>query len=1216
MSHSLPKYRNDLAGFVGILRQQVFSAQGKAAVHFHLHRTTVVRYEQGALTPPLGYLACLVRLLSDQLMLTGEETAIYRQMLLTEVNKAIRDDYRDIPFQHWEELRRVADEYFAQRQNPYAKLPFNYSVRIDWGEAPDASHFRGRQQELAELEQWILYDRCRLIGILGLGGIGKTMFATKLADQIKKRFDRLIWRSLKNAPPLADILSEYLNFLSDQPEGKNPHKPEQSISRLIEQLRRRRCLLVLDNAEAILREGERTGHYQPGYEAYGELLERIGETDHQSCLILTSREKPKELALWAGETSPVRSLQLTGLGYVDSRAILGDKRLEGTDREWNRLTHRYSGNPLALKLVAETILEVFTGRLAEFLNEETSIFGGIRDLLDQQFERLSPLEQEIITWLAIEREPVSRQALQDNFVRFVSKRKLIEALGSLRRRSLAEKSLAGFTLQNVIMEYVTARLIDQVEQEMMTLSLSTLRTHALIKAQAKNYVRESQTRLILKPIMARLLAVLGQKGTEDRLSKLLAILGHVQRPASSYAAGNILNLLVQLKSNISHFDFSHQMIRQAYLAGVSLSDVNFRGAELIDTVFTETFGGILSLAFSPNGKLFAAGTTRGEVRVWQAATGQPLFTCIGHTNWVQSVAFSPDSQLLASGSTDQTVRFWDVRSNPGYCLKILSGHTGEIRVVAFSSDGCLLASAGGDHSIYLWQVSTGQRIKILQGHTDRLRSVAFSPNGSLLASSGNDQTIRLWNIPDGYCMQTLQGHTDCIWSVTFSPDGQLLASGSDDQTVRLWEINTGQCRHSLLGHLDQVKAVAFSPDGRLLASGSNDQTVRLWKVNTGQCRHTLGGRLGRIWAVAFNPDNHTLASGSADRSIRLWDVSTNLGRCLHTWQGYTNWVNTVVFSPTGLTLASGSDDHLAYIWEVSTGRCLHTLSLHTSWVSSVAFSPDGQVLASGSADQTVRLWHTGAGQHHRTLLGHSGWVWSIAFSPDGHTLASGSEDQTIRLWDVDEEAEICRQTLIGHTGRVRSVAFNAAGSLLASGGDDRVVRLWAVETGQAAQILAGHTDWVLSVTFRPGPGHPLLASSSADRTIRLWDIETGRTLKILSGHTGRVRSIAFNPAGDIIVSGSDDQTVRLWEINSGQLRYTLSGHTDMVKSVAFSPDGSLVASASDDGTLKLWDPRRGICLKTLRSDRLYERMNITGVTGLTEAQKTALKVLGAIESGE
>ena len=119
--------------------------------------------------------------------------------------------------------------------------------------------------------------------------------------------------------------------------------------------------------------------------------------------------------------------------------------------------------------------------------------------------------------------------------------------------------------------------------------------------------RQSQSRLILQPIAAQLLARLGQAGLEERLRGLLATL-RAESPAPGYAGGNILNLLLHLKSDLSRFDFSSITVWQAYLQGMDLQDVNFSGADLVGSVFTDTFGPILSVAFSPDEALIAAGT--------------------------------------------------------------------------------------------------------------------------------------------------------------------------------------------------------------------------------------------------------------------------------------------------------------------------------------------------------------------------------------------------------------------------------------------------------------------------------------------------------------------------------------------------------------------------------------------------------------------------------
>jgi WD40 repeat protein len=166
-------------------------------------------------------------------------------------------------------------------------------------------------------------------------------------------------------------------------------------------LRRYRCLVVLDNVESILQKGQVAGQYQEGYEEYGQLLQLIGEGKHQSCLLLTSREKPKEVASLEGNTLPVRALQLLGMGQPAGQEILKEKGLLGSSDAWGTLIQLYSGNPLALKLVSETIREVFEGNVTSFLQKEELVFGGIYELLDQQFHCLSELEWDVSTGLCL-----------------------------------------------------------------------------------------------------------------------------------------------------------------------------------------------------------------------------------------------------------------------------------------------------------------------------------------------------------------------------------------------------------------------------------------------------------------------------------------------------------------------------------------------------------------------------------------------------------------------------------------------------------------------------------------------------------------------------------------------------------------------------------------------------------------------------------------------
>lgn len=131
--------------------------------------------------------------------------------------------------------------------------------------------------------------------------------------------------------------------------------------------------------------------------------------------------------------------------------------------------------------------------------------------------------------------------------------------------------------------------------------------------------------------------------------------------------------------------------------------------------------------------------------------------------------------------------------------------------------------------------------------------------------------------------------------------------------------------------------------------------------------------------------------------------------------------------------------------------------------------------------------------------------------------------------------------------------------------------------------------------------------------VRLWDTTTGLPVSTLQGHSSTVWGVAVSADGRLVASGGTDGTVRLWEAASERSLVTLQGHTGGVFGVALSATGDLVASGGFEGTVRLWDARTGTLLRTLRADRRYERLDITGLTGVTAAQRTALLALGAIE---
>ncbi|HEU5381039.1 MAG TPA: helix-turn-helix domain-containing protein [Ktedonobacteraceae bacterium] len=1104
---------------------------------------------------------------------------------------------------------------------PEIKQDLTMQCKEDWGEAPRRQQIYGREQELALTQEWISEKTCRTIALLGIGGVGKTTLTVELATHVKSTFEFLFWRSLKNAPPLKTILAECIEFLTrQQPDFIVPGltaTEEDLLALLLTLLRNAPCLLILDNFESVMQQHTFTGQYRQGYEGYGELLRCVSVSEQPGCLILTSREKPTEI-LHAVDNRFVRTLNLDGLNEEAGKAMLKSEHLHGKDADRRSLVQRLSGNPLALKLIAESIRELFDNEVAAFLSEGEAVFGGVQKLLDQQFERLSPLEQELLYSLAIEREATTPHDLQRNLAHFVPRSKIIEALESLRRRSLIEtgSSAGNFTIQPVIMEYTTGRLVEHVCYEIMeetpiddaTSTTGELPWHLsslpLVKAETKDYIRHSQVLLILKPIVNQICATYGEQKLLARLKAHLHTL-RIQNPQHpGYLAGNILNLLLTLHANLRDFDFSQLRVRQVDLRNVALPGVNFAHADLSNSIFNDAFSTVLCMTLSHDGTLLAAGTSSGEIRIWLSGSAVPLLTLRGHSDWIRSLAFSLDGNLLVSGSEDRMLRVWDAHS--GRCLMVLEGHQGSVRSVAFSPDNEIVASGSEDGTLRLWNIAHGTCLKILRGHENWIRSVAFNPTGSLLASGSEDQTVRLWNSLTGQSIKVLRGHNATVRSVAFGSDGILLASAGDDMAIRLWDVQSGQNIRTLQGHRNRVRTVCFNRGGNLVASGCEDSTARIWNAQNGELLFTLHGHTNRVSSLTFTSDNQALVTAGEDQTIRFWEVHT--GRCTTILQGRTSLIKAMAFSPDGRLLAEGNDDRLVRVWDISTRTCARQLRGHSHRIRTVSFSPDGNLLASGSEDYTVRIWQRNSEQCLYVLQGHTHLIRSVAFNPDSTLLASASYDATVRLWDMQDGR--CRAILRGHTDVIWSVAFCSDGQILVSSGKDQEIRLWDCASGKCIETLHGPAQRVRGIFSQQGT-NVIITGSSDDQRICLRDVRKQQETWLV-GHTGWIRTLDFHSNGKMVASGSQDQTLRLWNTETGQCSRVLHNESE-ISSVTFSPDGEIAAGGDAHGSIYLWSTRTGERLTKLRNERLYEGMNISGTRGLSETQREALVALGAVD---
>ena len=1220
------------------LRTAIGLTQAGMAEHLGVSRHGVGKWEVGSSYPKAEHLKALLALaVGQQAFPAGREEeeirafwkAAHQKVRLDESWLSALLSQQSPSLVHMEpvqvEQTRVPDHVLAPAAGP----------RVEWSDALDVPSFYGREGELATLAQWVVQERCRVVSVLGMGGIGKSALAVHVMHRLAEHFEVVIFRSLRDAPSCEALLEACLQVLSPELLALVPESLERRLSLLLEKLRTSRVLLVLDNLESLLSEGDVRGRLRPGSEGYGRLLRLVGETAHQSCLLLTSREKPAELRALEGSRTPVRSLRLVGLEASACEQLLAEHELVGSPEERARLVERYEGNPLALKIVAETIADLFGNAIGPFLAQDTLVFGNLADLLDEQFARLSTLEQTLLYWLAIVREPVTLKELHALLVARLSPGQVLEAIDGLHRRSLIERwhRPGSFTLQSVVLEYVTAHLVEQAAREIQQGRLSRLIEHGLSQATAKEYVRQIQERLLLAPLLASLQsASQGHTDVEERLLFLLDQVRTWEEDTQGYGPTNLVALLRELRGDLRGLDLSHQVLRDVHLQGVEMQDASLAGATLRDTVFTEAFNAARSVAISRNGEYWAAGSWRGEMRVWQQG-GQSLhLVWQAHTDTVSTLAFSPDERLLATGSWDGTIKVWDLergtlsggQAGPGeepgrlsHSLLWTSWQTDSIQSLAFAPDGRMLASGGDDTIVRLWDATSGTNLQMLLGPPSPVYTVAWSPDGSLLASGGFDGRIRLWQMQGtqpAMCVQTLAGHTNWVLGLAFAPDSTQLASGSLDQTVKLWDVASGRVRQTLTGHTDRVRAVAWSPDGRTVASCGFDEMIWLWGVEQGNSRTALHGHTAAVYAIAFTPDSRSLLSSSEDGTLRVWDVES--GQCVRIIRGYAVSLYDVAWSPDGTQLASAGSDTLVTIWDVvgrGGGMQPRVLRGHRWNVRGVAWSPDGRLLASSGTGNAIELWDptTGASVHILRDPDSSDTIFlGIAWSPDGRLLASGSHLHGVQVWDV--AAHIRRWVGRAHPTRIRRVAWSPDGTRLASGGDDGSVCLWEVSDGALLQRLQGHNGLVASVAWSPD-GTRLASSGGGRGELFVWDAHSGERLQALNGHPGSVFAVDWSQLGDLLVSGGSDGMLRWWDVRHGECLMMREAHQGAVQSLRISSDGRMLASCGDDSTIKVWNLENGEHLRTLQRDRPYERLDITGIRGLSEAQKATLRGLGARE---
>ena len=1037
-----------------------------------------------------------------------------------------------------------------------------------------------------------------LIMIYGFGGIGKTALISEYCKAFEDTNQNIAYFDLTNVPSFEEIAILILSNIYEDTTDYNIRSEYMLIEQIRQHIKEKSVILIFDNLESIMKSGTGCGEIMNNFRGYESLFKLFKDYNNSSTIILVGREK---FTFMPNGEEGLYIEQLNGLNGEQTQSLLINFNLSGN---FDELSKKFSGNPLALKLASVYIEEDFNSNINDFL-DSSEVPIEVYKLLDQHFDRLDEIGKIILLLLAVERDSMTKDSIYDKIVKIPISNKSSQPFKHLQNRCLIETSIENksensYFLQGIILEYLSEYIVKTLVNEICNCNPYYINLIPLINTTSKEYNIESQKRVLIAPIFDAILDAEGKPSLTKKLKNIISKIEFIR----SYAIGNIINILSQFETIISDYDFEEKYIINADLRYVSLNNIKFDKSYFEGVLWRNTFGILIDVKFTHDDKFIIGGSTAFNIHMWNAENLKFECEIKGHTDWVRSV--DSNAKYIASSSNDEKVFIYEntFKNKIGEsCF-----HNNRVRKIRFSPlYDDIIFCADDDAKIFVWNISKNTHHVLGTKkfrHKKPIWDFVFVNNGKNIVSVSDDRTIRLWDIENN-TSEILYTYDNSIKSIAYDGSDTIFC-GCDDGVIIQYCIREKKilkhCKHS-----KTVWGLDYNNKIDRLLSCSSDGKVLIWSYELNQrlcIEKIIIAHQNVIWSAHFNNKGTLFVTSGEDNEFKVWSVETYLP--LYSVKGHTNLLRTIAVSDESNTIIVGGDDSVIREYNQEDRKIQYRYKAHRNRVRHLDWSQDGKCFISVSDDMSLIIWDK-LTRNHKEYFGHEKRVWGAAFLNE-NKFASVGEENNVYLWEKDNPAP--QKKLKGHTNWIWDITYCSSKRIFATASEDGTCILWDADTLKKHK-LQDHLKWLFAVAFSPS-GNKLI-TTSADKTACIYNVDNKTMFCKLPEHAGWIWSAVFL-SEYIVVTGSQDSIIRVWQLFEDgrcELIRRLDRHESWVVALDYSKKNNVFYSASADQTVKIWNAETYEYLGDLHIDKPYDNISIDSIEGLTNAEILSLIQLGA-----